>query len=254
MIVESRYLDGSYLNANPDWDRGDSSWKADLVAKLLMENRIIPEALCEVGCGSGDILINLSVAFPESKMTGFDISPQAAAFWKDHPRPSRHGSIEFFLADFLTEKTPRYDVLMLLDVFEHVRDPFTFLESCRLRADHFVFHVPLDLSAFSVVRKSPLLEARRKVGHLHFYTKELALATLRECGYDLIQWGYTGAGINVPGRTWKSRLASFPRRVAYAVNKDFGVRLLGGETLLVLAKPAVTPNNPGDRGVRGAAF
>jgi hypothetical protein len=35
----------------------------------------------------------------------------------------------------------------------------------------------------------------------------------------------------------KTRLVALPRRIAYAVNKDFDVRLLGGETLLVLAKP-----------------
>ena len=35
----------------------------------------------------------------------------------------------------------------------------------------------------------------------------------------------------------KTRFAAIPRRIAYAVNKDIGVRLLGGETLLVLAKP-----------------
>jgi hypothetical protein len=119
----------------------------------------------------------------------------------------------------------------MLDVFEHVRDPFTFLEDARRHARHFVFHIPLDLSALTVLREAPLMHARRKVGHLHSYTKELALETLRECGYTLIDSRYTEAF--AMGQA--SKLAALPRRLAYAINKDLGVRLLGGETLLVLA-------------------
>jgi hypothetical protein len=124
----------------------------------------------------------------------------------------------------------------MLDVFEHVRDPFTFLEESKQFSDYFIFHIPLDLSAFSVLRGSPLMNVRKKVGHLHFYTKDLALETLHECGYELIQWRYTGASLNSPNRRLKTKIASIPRKLFYAINKDFGVRLFGGETLLVLAR------------------
>jgi hypothetical protein len=122
--------------------------------------------------------------------------------------------------------------------FEHVRDPFTFLEESRRHARHFVFHIPLDLSSVSVARQSPLLRVRRGVGHLHFYTKDLALETLRDSGYEIVEWRYTGASVSGSGRTVMTRLAQWPRRFAYAINKDLGVRLLGGETLVVLAKAA----------------
>lgn len=36
---------------------------------------------------------------------------------------------------------------------------------------------------------------------------------------------------------WKTRLAGLLRRLVYAVNRDIGARLLGGETLMVLARP-----------------
>lgn len=145
--------------------------------------------------------------------------------------------LEFHLGDFHTINKQKYDVLLMLDVFEHVRDPFTFLESSIPYATYFVFHIPLDLSASSVLRTQPLLQSRKKVGHLHFFTKDLALETLQDCGYKVIEWRYTGASLSSPNRSWKTRLASLPRRLAYTVNRDFGVRLLGGETLLVLAKP-----------------
>lgn len=56
--------------------------------------------------------------------------------------------------------------------------------------------------------------------------------------YEVLDWRYTGASLNSPNRYLKTRLAALPRRLAYAGNKDFGVRLLGGETLVVLAKPS----------------
>lgn len=125
------------------------------------------------------------------------------------------------------------------NLFDHVHDLFSFRESSRSHAKYFVFHIPLDFSAVSVAPAGPLLKVRNKVGHLHYYTEDLALATLRDTGFTIFDWRYTGAALNLPNRSWKTRLASIARRAVYSVNKDFGVRLLGGETLLVLAKSAV---------------
>jgi cyclopropane fatty-acyl-phospholipid synthase-like methyltransferase len=203
------------------------------VLSLLQDNDVITNSVCEVGCGSGDILACLAKELPNVEMTGFDISPQASNFWDAHQQLD---GVKFVLGDFHKTNKQTFDVLMMLDVFEHVRDPFSFLELSRSHASNFVFHIPLDLSAVSVARMDPLLKARDKVGHLHYYTKDLALATLRDSGYTILDWRYTGAALNAPTRSAKTRLASIARRLVYAVNKDFGVRLLGGETLLVLAK------------------
>ena len=43
------------------------------------------------------------------------------------------------------------------------------------------------------------------------------------------------------GSPYVPRLAGWPRRLAYFVNKDMGVRLLGGETLMVLARVSDRP-------------
>ena len=234
--VESRYYDGTYLAENPDWDRKDAPWKAVQVASILSDNKIDPYTVCEVGCGSGDVLLHLQKALPSVKMTGYDISPQAAQFWEQQYEAG--GGVEFHLGNFHEINRIKYDVLLMLDVFEHVRDPFSFLENSRRHAIHFVFHIPLDLSASAIVRGYPLINVRKKGGHLHYYTKDLALAMLFDTGYEVLDWRYTGASLNSPNRSLKTRLAVFPRRLAYAVHKDFGVRLFGGETMLVFAKPS----------------
>ncbi len=233
MKTETRYLDGTYLENHPTWDREDAPWKANLVVKILNFHNIHPGSICEVGCGSGDILRCLQASFPFSQMFGYDISPQVTQFWFNDKNSN---PVTFQLGNFLEINTLKYDVLLMIDVFEHVRDPYTFLEKCRVHAKKFVFHIPLDLSASGVARKVPLVNARRSVGHLHFYTKDLALETLTDCGYKIIDWKYTGASLNMPNRTWQTRLASLPRKLFYWLNKDVGVRLLGGETLLVLAE------------------
>lgn len=235
MKTEKRYLDGTYLQNNPNWDREDAAWKANLVTKILKDHQIYPGLICEVGCGSGDILRCLRANFPLTSLFGYDISPQLSQFWVDDQNAGE-GGVTFNLGNFHELNAMQYDVLLMLDVFEHVRDPFTFLEESRAHAQKFVFHIPLDLSASGVARKAPLLNVRRSVGHLNFYTKDLALETLTDCGYKIIDWRYTGASLNSPNRTWKTRLVSMPRKLLYWINKDAGVRLLGGETLLVLAE------------------
>jgi len=232
--IETRYIDGSYLAENKDWDRRDAPWKAAHVHSILLDNKINPISMCDVGCGSGDVLMHLRKSYPDTALYGYDISPQAALFWGQH---NKELGIEFQLGNFHEINRIKYDVLLMLDVFEHVRDPFSFLEHSRQHAIHFVFHIPLDLSAGTIIRSYPLTNVRKKVGHLHYYTKDLALSTLRDVGYEVLEWRYTGASLNSPNRSLKQQLASLPRRLAYTVNKDFGVRLLGGETLLVLARP-----------------
>jgi len=225
MGVESRYQDGTYLRDNPELHQSDSPWKARHIIDILETNHIEPASICDVGCGAGAVLSQMHTRFSDARLVGYDISAQLSSYWAEHK------GIEFNIGDFHELNTTRYDALLMLDVFEHVRDPFTFLERSRAHARHFVFHIPLDLSALTVARRSLLTDIRRKVGHLHSYTRELALCTLRDCGYNIIDSRYTGA-FKLPDA---SRLAAIPRRVAYAINKDMGVRLLGGETLLVLA-------------------
>ena len=118
-------------------------------------------------------------------------------------------------------------------------NPFDFLDRLRVRCEHAVFHFPLDLSVISVLRETPPLHVRRKVGHLHFFTRGLVFALLDECGFEVIEARYTGAAYSAPNRRVLTRFAGLLRRIAHALMGDAGVRLLGGETLMVLARPRI---------------
>lgn len=229
----NRYLNGDYASQNPDWDSGDANWKAEKLHYLLSSQAIKPKSIVEIGCGSGNILVSLHKFYPNCELRGFDIAPDAERFWKKHESTG----IRFKLADYLTVDEPVPDLLLLFDVLEHLGNPWQFLSSLHDRTNMLAIHFPLDLSVISVLREHPLLTVRNKVGHLHFFTKNLAISLLEETGYDIIEAHFTNAALEIPKRTFKTKLAGVARKLAYALNHEFGARILGGETLIVLAKP-----------------
>lgn len=228
-----RYLNGDYAKKNPDWDSADASWKADKLCQLLADYNCQPSSIVEIGCGSGAILAAIRGYYPQASMAGFDIAPEARRFWSD---ASLQG-IRFELADYLSLDESVPDLILLLDVLEHLGNPWDFLARLQQRAKLVAFHFPLDLSALSVLREKPLLHVRDKVGHLHYFTRGLALSLLRESGFEIVGARYTGAGLDAPQRSVKTRVGGWVRHLAYAVDRDLGARLLGGETLMVLARP-----------------
>lgn len=230
----ARYHDGGYLARNPTWDDQDAPWKAARALAVLRDCDLSPTSIADVGCGAGGVLAALHAAFPDAALEGYDVAADAERFWS-HPRSL---GIELRVGDFLALSRRSYDLILLFDVLEHLADPFAFLGRLRGRARRYLFHFPLDLSALSVLRERPLLHVREKVGHVHYYTRGLAHALLEDCGYRIVESRYTGAALTAPQRGLRARLAALPRRLGYAVAKDFSVRLLGGETLMVLAADA----------------
>jgi hypothetical protein len=82
----------------------------------------------------------------------------------------------------------------------------------------------------------PILKERAQVGHLHHFTREIALETLAWANYDVVDWFYTAGALDLPDKSFKQRLARVPRRLAYSVSPDLTVRILGGYALLVVAR------------------
>ena len=230
--MESIYTDGTYLRNNPDWHVDDSPWKAKHVAMMLERHGIVPQSVCEIGCGAGEVLRELSSQLPAStRFFGYEISPEAFEICNR----KTNEKFTFRLANLLEDDTVRFDVVMAIDVFEHVEDYFGFLRKLRSKAQYKIFHVPLELSAQEVLRGTPLINARRSVGHIHHFSKETALATLEDCGYRVVDHFYTSGRTQLGGLGWKSQLLRLPREALYRVSPDAAARMLGGYSLLVLA-------------------
>jgi cyclopropane fatty-acyl-phospholipid synthase-like methyltransferase len=226
------YSDGTYLRNNPDWHADDSAWKATHVAAMLTKHGIAPKSVCEVGCGSGEILVQLASKLPAGvRYAGYDISADAYALCSR----KAGGAFEFHHADLL-ETESHFDLVLAMDVFEHVEDYFSFLRKLRARGRHKLFHIPLEMSALWVARGQPLVKQWRDVGHLHAFTRDTALAALEHTGYRVIDSTYTSGRTELPNLGWKTRLLKGPRKLAYAIAPHVAARVLGGYSLLVLAE------------------
>ena len=227
------YTDGTYFKNNPTWDERDTKWKAGQIAKIIEKNGITPENICEVGCGAGQVLLNLQkLGSTNIRYDGFDISPQAIEKCKELENEKLH----FKNIDILEHKRLTFDLLMAIDVFEHVEDYLGFLKQLKEHGEYYIFHIPLDISMQTIMRVTPLQNVRRQVGHLHYFTKETALETLKYCGYEIQDQFYTRWSLELPHRNNLSRFLYWPRKILFWFNEDFAVRLLGGFSLIVLAK------------------
>ena len=228
---EELYKNGRYLELNPTWHAEDSPWKAKQIFEMIRRNNLQPNSICEVGCGAGEILSQLQLLLSgQVSFTGYEVSPQAFQLCK-----GKEG-LHFHLADLLLQDEAYFNIVLAIDVFEHVEDYFSFLRRLRNKGQFKIFHIPLDLSVQAVLRDSPILKQRQSVGHLHYFTKETALAALADTGYEILDHFYTSHCIDLPARSFKNSLAKVPRKIAFELHQDLAVRILGGFSMMVLTQ------------------
>ena len=228
----SIYADGSYGASNPDWHRADSQWKARQIAGILKKNHVRFASCAEVGCGAGQVIAGLAKEIPGPAYEGYDFAEFAAGFWNREPG----FPVTYHLADFLKTDATR-DLILVIDVIEHVDDYLGFLRALASRGQQFVFHIPLEMHASAVLRANHGA-ARQSVGHIHYFSRETALLTLKDCGYAITDWQYTKLSQETTeGRTGRTQLANVARKGLELASVELAARLLGGYSLLVLAKP-----------------
>lgn len=231
-MTDSLYTDGSYLQNNPGWHSEDSPYKVKWIAEMLKRTGVPAQSVAEIGCGSGDILVGLQKLFPQACFAGYEISPQAFALAQPKARPG----LSFYLEDLTADPTAKFDLLLVIDIFEHVEDYMGFLKRIRGKGEHVLFHIPLDVSIQMLMRPWLFTEIRERLGHIHYFSKQTALDTLRDCGYEIIDWNYTFWSLDYPHLSLRSKLASFPRQLLAKLSPDLAMAVLGGGSLLVLAR------------------
>lgn len=236
LVMSDKYKNDFYLKANPEvfLNIEVSPWKANNILKIIERNKLSPKTVCEVGCGAGEILAQLQKKMANTMFWGYEISPEAFKLC----RPRANDMLRFKLKDILQEKDIFFDLILLIDVIEHVEGYFDFLRKIRQKSTYKIFHFPLDLSVQSVLRIKTILRNRTEVGHVHYFTKELAIRTLEDTGYEIIDFFYTPSEIELrtASMSLKRYLMRWPRRLFFMLNKDMAVRVFGGYSLLILAR------------------
>ena len=228
------YVNGEYFKNNPDWDIADAKWKVDVIFNLLQKNNIYPKEVIEVGCGAGENLVELLKRDSSiEKLSGYDISPQAFAL----ANKKSSDKICFYNEDFSAKKNVTADLLLVIDVVEHVDDYYGFLRKLKSKSSYFVFHIPLDLSGRTVMKPHVMLQQRQSVGHIHYFTREMVQWALKDTGYEVIDWVYTRPVVDVePADSVKRFIKKILRNFSFALNKEWSVKKWGGYSMMILAK------------------
>lgn len=225
------YNDRTYLTRNPTWNAEDAPFKAAEILKLLVNLNM--GTICEIGCGSGEILVQLSQRLPEDvRFFGFDVSRDAMEIAKLKETPS----IRFDLRDLSApaDDLPLFDLLLVIDVIEHVDNYFAFLDGIRPKGRYTVFHIPLDLSVWSLFRESILIESKARVGHIHNFTEDFILSVLADHGFRVVDKSYTPPTFETMG--FKQRVVNACRKTLFKINKRLCMKLIGGYSVMVLCE------------------
>jgi 2-polyprenyl-3-methyl-5-hydroxy-6-metoxy-1,4-benzoquinol methylase len=225
------YVDGGYELKNPSWHVEDSPWKAAGIVQALAFLPQAPRAICDVGCGAGEILRQLEIRLGSEavELVGYDISPQAIALAR-----AREGRrLKFVLGDANSDGR-HFDVLIGIDVIEHIEDHLGFLNRIRHKADYFIFHIPLELNCESLLRDF-VMANRRLYGHLHQFTRDTARATLEHCGYTVIHDFYTEGYEQMPDN-FHTRVTKAARRIIFGMLPALSRKLMNGNSLMVICR------------------
>lgn len=223
-----------YLHANPTWHIEDSPWKATQIIKLVTRNNLQPATIAEIGCGAGEILNQLHQRMGDDhiEFSGYEIAPDAYKLAQTRGKKRLH-----FYHEDLLQNDKAFDLLLMMDVFEHVEDYIGFVRKCNSKATYKIYHIPLDMNIWSVFTNYPA-SARKQIGHLHYFMKDTALATLTDAGQEIVDWFYTPAAfeVNNKGLNLTGNILQLLRRFFYKIKPDFAVKVFGGFSLIVLTR------------------
>jgi SAM-dependent methyltransferase len=228
--LSNRYRDGTYVRDNPSWHDEDGLAKSRAVIGILGSDAARLSSVVDVGCGTGRVLSEVAAACPKARCEGWDIASEAIDRAGAFARPG----LRFVCGDFLEQSGPPVDLVLCLDTFEHVIDVDTFLSGLLSRAHGFVFRIPLDLSAWDIMRSHRLVGVRHTLGHHHVYNRAMALDLLKSQGFRVVREDYHRIEPDSPTR--RGRAMGRLRRGLFRVRSHAAVDALGGYSLMVYAE------------------
>ena len=149
-------------------------------------NRIEFSSLLDIGCGSGELLKELSLS-PEIALSGVDVSPAAIG------QASRNVDGEFDVVDIEKERPSlKADAGVCSEVLEHLTDDESAVKNMANSVKHLVVTVPA----------GPLTEASLAMGHVRHYTKTSLREKLESNGFDVIALRAWGTPFHDPLYAW----------------------------------------------------
>lgn len=150
--------------------------------------------LLDIGCGVGGFLDYLQMHYPQVNRFGFDASAAQVALAKQfHPNVELAIDAEKYSSDLGGK---RFEIATMWDVFEHIRDPGSFLWSISnviKPGGYLIISVPCGAINPAKVASKRLLRRELRLipwEHVFYYTKNSLRMVLSEAGFQVAEIGY----------------------------------------------------------------
>lgn len=178
-------------------------WRARVLSEHLLRVGLDPMAALsafDIGCGHGAVQRQLTRSTAWI-VDGCDLNDRAISRNTGH----RGFTLRYNIFDKSPDLRERYDIVFLLDVIEHVKDPVAFLNAAAY------YLKPTGVVVINVPSVPSLASAYDKaVGHLRRYTKSSLRRDVRDAGLETIMITYWGMSL-LPLLALRKLMLSFIR-------------------------------------------
>jgi SAM-dependent methyltransferase len=159
-------------------------WKAERLVKLIPSDFAVDNIL-EIGCAMGILLNNIAERLSVRNIFGIDISGENIKVAKELFPDSifYQGTIEDLKSIIESKALPRFDMVILSDIIEHIPDDLKFLGNVKEISSSVVVNLPLEKCFRNRHRKYGEDDLS---GHLRCYNRQMAEVLMKEAGFKII--------------------------------------------------------------------
>jgi SAM-dependent methyltransferase len=186
-----KYYNREYPRYAPLLHVKDSKWKVSKILPLIQEGKIKVEQILDTGCGAGFVLKELLTELRIAHGIGVDISTHMLKVAKRFSALKDAVSLSYIKADAATLplKNQCLDMSLLIDVVEHVFNPYkVLLEQARV-SRYMIVKVPLTMA---VLARGILFSGHRtwkeRLGHIHHFNMASFFNLIDSTGFDLVTY------------------------------------------------------------------
>jgi predicted TPR repeat methyltransferase len=190
---------------------------------MLSALKIEEFSILDYGCGSGSVIDKCSRLLIAKHFYGYD------PFYV-HETSENKDNVTF--SSELNEQN-FYNLIMALDVVEHLQDLDKFLELASKHSGYLYLHVPLEINFYSIL-SGDHVKTFRTFGHINFFTEELLLERLRSHGFSTVSINYLNTMQAINPKSLMGHLRKWLASVVFMMSIKYCAKLLNGITVSIL--------------------
>jgi len=237
--MTKHYTDGSYWATRKGFR---SEYKVPLLLAAIEKAGVELKdstRILEVGCGNGSFLWPFSEAIAKlgvrPRLEGIDIADNAIS----EARQTSGDNPPAFECTTLDDYDSSHDIVLLIDVVEHVPCPLDFLTSARRLAPLMLLHLPIEHSFLHLLTGRPTA-SYRAYRHIHFFSLETARLLIEDAGWRIRYIRHSAADpvtLRLPA-SMLMKIGRFARYAAYKAMPGCTALAAGGSVTFVCERPA----------------